>query len=234
MKPPVVVIGRHCKTNQCWIAVRFKKTQSVAKISQKVEGAARGRGAGKRVSRAEMFIFATHARAIVESFESPPSPSSLRWHRLKPPRRARTPIIMLPPVPSPSPPPLQPALPVYKPPPNQQRRRPRHQLPALVSTQCGPWEQPHQSRLLCALLREQPIERSAWNASVLFPAARVDRCTQLPISGEPKALDQHAFLTVLLALIFTGPRHLLAMVLGSPRPADRGSSAQGRLQWPKS
>jgi hypothetical protein len=28
------VIGRHCKTNQCWIAVRFKKTQSVAKISQ--------------------------------------------------------------------------------------------------------------------------------------------------------------------------------------------------------
>jgi hypothetical protein len=34
MKPPVVVIGRHCKTNQCWIAVRFKKTQSVANISQ--------------------------------------------------------------------------------------------------------------------------------------------------------------------------------------------------------
>src|SRR5207247_2847286 len=34
MKPPVVVIERHCKTNQCWIAVRFKKTQSVAKISQ--------------------------------------------------------------------------------------------------------------------------------------------------------------------------------------------------------
>jgi hypothetical protein len=34
MKPPVVVIGRHCKTNQCWITVRFKKTQSVAKISQ--------------------------------------------------------------------------------------------------------------------------------------------------------------------------------------------------------
>jgi hypothetical protein len=29
------VIGRHCKTNQCWIAVRFKKIQSVAKISQK-------------------------------------------------------------------------------------------------------------------------------------------------------------------------------------------------------
>jgi len=34
MKPPVVVVERHCKTNQCWIAVRFKKIQSVAKISQ--------------------------------------------------------------------------------------------------------------------------------------------------------------------------------------------------------
>src|SRR5262245_42185496 len=68
MKPPAVVIGGPCKTNQCWIAVRFKKTRSVAKISQNVEGGARGRGAGKRVSRAEMFIFATHARAIVESF----------------------------------------------------------------------------------------------------------------------------------------------------------------------
>jgi hypothetical protein len=34
MKPPVVVIGRHCNTNQCRIAVRFKKTQSVAKIAQ--------------------------------------------------------------------------------------------------------------------------------------------------------------------------------------------------------
>src|SRR5262249_21731537 len=34
MKPPVVVVERHCKTNQCWIAVRFKKIKSVAKISQ--------------------------------------------------------------------------------------------------------------------------------------------------------------------------------------------------------
>jgi hypothetical protein len=34
MKPPVVVIERHCKANQCWIAVRCKKIQSVAKISQ--------------------------------------------------------------------------------------------------------------------------------------------------------------------------------------------------------
>jgi len=34
MKPPVVVVERHCKTNQCRIAVRFKKIRSVAKISQ--------------------------------------------------------------------------------------------------------------------------------------------------------------------------------------------------------
>src|SRR5262249_47870920 len=42
------------------------------------------------------------------------------------------------------------------------------------------------------------------------------------------------FSTIPVALIFDGRRHLLAMVLGSPTPADRGSSAQGRLQWPKS
>jgi hypothetical protein len=41
MKPPVVVIERHCKTNQCWIAVRFKKIPSVAKISQSPEASAR-------------------------------------------------------------------------------------------------------------------------------------------------------------------------------------------------
>ena len=41
MKPPVVVIERHCKTNQCWIAVRFKKIQSVAKISQSAAKGAR-------------------------------------------------------------------------------------------------------------------------------------------------------------------------------------------------
>jgi hypothetical protein len=41
MKPPVVVIERHCKTNQCWIAVRFKKIQSVAKISQSAAKSAR-------------------------------------------------------------------------------------------------------------------------------------------------------------------------------------------------
>src|SRR5215510_15603406 len=41
MKPPVVVVERHCKTNQCWIAVRFKKIPSVAKISQSFEASAR-------------------------------------------------------------------------------------------------------------------------------------------------------------------------------------------------
>jgi hypothetical protein len=50
MKPPVVVIERHCKTNQCWIAVRFKKTQSVAKISQSpAEERADDAPIGKRV-----------------------------------------------------------------------------------------------------------------------------------------------------------------------------------------
>jgi hypothetical protein len=55
-----------------------------------------------------MFIFATHARALLESFLvvvfalATAEASSAR----------RTPIIMLPPVPSPSPPPRLPALPV--------------------------------------------------------------------------------------------------------------------------
>jgi hypothetical protein len=35
------VIGLHCNTNQCRIAVRFKKTQSVAKIAQSSEAALR-------------------------------------------------------------------------------------------------------------------------------------------------------------------------------------------------
>lgn len=34
MKPPVVVVRRHCNTNQHRIAVRFKKIQRVAKIAQ--------------------------------------------------------------------------------------------------------------------------------------------------------------------------------------------------------
>jgi hypothetical protein len=49
MKPPVVVVERHCKTNQCWIAVRFKKIPSVAKISQNLRSERVNRGAGERV-----------------------------------------------------------------------------------------------------------------------------------------------------------------------------------------
>lgn len=37
MKPPVVVIGRHCNRNQYGIAVRFKKFPSVAKTAQSSE-----------------------------------------------------------------------------------------------------------------------------------------------------------------------------------------------------
>jgi hypothetical protein len=39
---------------------------------------------------------------------------------------------------------------------DQQRRRPRHQLPALVCAQWRARKQPHRSRLLRALVREQP------------------------------------------------------------------------------
>jgi len=62
------------------------------------------------------------------------------------------------------------------------------------------------------------------------PAACVDRGTQPAL----RLWTGTQFSTIPVALIFDGRRHLLAMVLGSPTPADRGSSAQGRLQWPKS
>jgi len=41
---------------------------------------------------------------------------------------------------------------------DQQRRRPRDQLPALVSAQCPARKQPRESRPLRALLREQPTK----------------------------------------------------------------------------
>ena len=96
---------------------------------------------------------------------------------------------------------------------DQQRRRPRHQLPALVCAQWRARKQPHQSRLLRALLREQPTDT-------------------------PKTLNRQAIfddpLPSIFASIFAAPRHLLATVLGSARPAEGEFSARGRLQWPKS
>ena len=76
MKPPVVVIERHCKTNQCGIAVRFKKIQSVAKISQSIEeeradDALLANEFHGRVAET-CFIFVMHARASVEGFDSRP------------------------------------------------------------------------------------------------------------------------------------------------------------------
>jgi hypothetical protein len=57
-------------------------------------------------------------------------------------------------------------------------------------------------------------------------------------SDKPKTLDRRAifdvFFASIFALIFAAARHLLATVLGSARPAERGFSARGRLQWPKS
>jgi hypothetical protein len=181
MKPPVVVIERHCKTNQCRIAVRFKKIPSVAKISQSFQASAREEARANEFHSGvagEIFIFPARA----------PSPTVLslavvvglalvtaetvfaprKKHQAERPVAPRVDRSVLPTVQSPSPPSLalQLALPVYKPPPNQRRRRPRPQLPALVSPQCGPRQQPHQSRLPCALLactidRHESIATSA-------------------------------------------------------------------------
>ena len=102
---------------------------------------------------------------------------------------------------------------------DQQRGRPRHQLPARVSAQCGSREQPHQSRLLGALLRDPHAPPRAWTAA-----------HNSPFPENLRLWTSTQFSTIPVALIFDGRRHLLAMVLGSPTPADRGSSAQGRLQ----
>jgi hypothetical protein len=90
MKPPVVVIGRHCKTNQCWIAVRFKKTQSVAKISQSpAEERADDASIGKRVpltASPRKFYF-RHACAPLSEFSCSPRARFSLWRRIKAHRR---------------------------------------------------------------------------------------------------------------------------------------------------
>jgi hypothetical protein len=211
-----------------------------------------------------MFIFATHARAIVESFLvvvfalAPAEAASARAKKHRGERpvaptversvlpitldESGTPIIMLPPVPSPSPLPLQPALPVYKPPPinsvGDRVTNCLHSFPLNAGLGNNPTNRDFYVRSPASTAdRVSPVanERSARKATIVrFPPRAWTAAYNCPFPGKPKALDQHAFLTVPVALIFTGRRHLLAMVLGSPRPADRGSSAQGRLQWPKS
>ena len=66
------------------------------------------------------------------------------------------------------------------------------------------------------------------------PAASVDRRTQLArFPGKPKALHQHAIFDRPVALIFDGLCHLLAMVLGSARPAERGIFRTGEAAMAK-
>src|SRR5262249_20978164 len=104
MKPPVVVIARHCKTNQCWIAVRFKKIPSVAKISQTAARSARMR-CGSRVPlaapgeclcssyiRAPLSKVLSHALAVgsCDGFGTPeqaprPVPPAVERRALQPP-----------------------------------------------------------------------------------------------------------------------------------------------------
>src|SRR5262245_7273092 len=77
MKPPVVVIARHCKTNQCWIAVRFKKIPSVAKISQRAARERADAVRGERVplaARGEC-LCSSYLRAPLSKLRVSPS----RW-----------------------------------------------------------------------------------------------------------------------------------------------------------
>src|SRR5262245_41872586 len=77
---------------------------------------------------------------------------------------------------------------------DQQRPRPRHPLPALISA-AGFGNNRTNRDLQVHPLREQP-------------------------TGQPKALDWHAIFDAVVALIFAARRHLLATVLGSARAAE--------------
>src|SRR5262249_7112293 len=190
---------------------------------------ARGCGAGQRVPLAapgeclcSAYMRARHCRR----FRVTPSPSALLLRRVKPHRRSRRSTASCPARGRAS----------RSTAADQRRGRPRHQWPARVSTQCGPGQQPQQSRLLGALLREQLIASSIATSELTRNATiRMPRCVRGPLhttSPFPESLrlwTSTQFSSAPVALIFDGRRHLLAMVLGSPTPADRGSSAQGRL-----
>ena len=63
------------------------------------------------------------------------------------------------------------------------------------------------------------------------PTASVDRRTQS--ARFAKALHQHAIFDRPVALIFDGLCHLLAMVMGSARPAERGIFRTGEAAMVK-
>src|SRR5262249_34372451 len=153
---------------------------------------ARGCGAGQRVPLAapgeclcSAYMRARHCRR----FRVTPSPSALLLRRVKPHRRSRR-------SPASCPARGRALCPTAA---DQQRGRPRHQWPACVCAQCGPGQQPQQSRLLGALLREQLIASIDCNeridAKCDGPHAPLRAWTAAhnqPFSGKPKALEQHA------------------------------------------
>jgi hypothetical protein len=72
------------------------------------------------------------------------------------------------------------------------------------------------------------------NAAVLVSRReREPPAHNLPVSGKAKALHQHAIFNRPVALIFDGLCHLLAMVLGSARPAERGIFRTGEAAMAK-
>src|SRR5215475_5886359 len=171
MKPPVVVVERHCKTNQCWIAVRFKKIPSVAKISQSLPSERACRGAGERVPlghRGEC-LFSSCVRApsskvlslalavglpLVTAETTSARPKKHHPERPVAPRVDRFVLLT---VPSPeravaAAPACLACLQALA---DQQRGRPRPQLPALVCVQCWLRRQPHHRAFYVRSLREQ-------------------------------------------------------------------------------
>jgi hypothetical protein len=75
MKPPVVVIERHCNRNQCGIAVRFKKTQSVAKTAQSSDTAPSLKRGGQWLGRTHALRLTVSERSQVTERQRHVSPS---------------------------------------------------------------------------------------------------------------------------------------------------------------
>jgi hypothetical protein len=207
------------QANQCWIAVRFKKIPSVAKISQSPEASAREEMRANEFHcrrRGEYFIFLVHGARHHRKFWVAPSLSVSLLLRLKPFPRAEEGIT--PSVPS--------------------RSRP-HCLHSFARN-AGLGNDPTNRAFYVRSLREQLTHESiatsewAWTRRSSYPAASVNRPhTTCPFPGRLRLCTSTQFSTVPVALIFDGLCHLLAMVLGSARPAERGIFRTGEAAMAK-
>lgn len=197
MKPPVVVIGRHCNRNQCGIAVRFKKIRTVAKIAQSSERpTSQARADGERLGQ-------MHASGLSAANElNPPAVSGMLLRRMNQPS---------PGISSPSSPSVVSNF-------EKHWRGSSRIGSAGPGADTGGARTPHHAGLECPKRPARTERRPGAFPHPLWPLFGLR-------AGAPREnrrfIDprRHAFLTEL--------RHLLAMVPGSPMDSGRGTSVGG-------